>query len=200
MTLRLFIPIDAGALAVGAEEVAAAIGAAAARSEVAAEIVRTGSRGLYWLEPLVEVETPTGRVAYGPVAPGDAEALLGALLADGAHKLRLGPTEDIAWLKRQTRLTFVRCGVVDPLSLEDYRAHGGGEGLIGRCRSARRLLSKRSFSLDCADAEALASRRASSGAPWRRHKRRRNTSSVTRTKATAEHSPTGCSWRATPSC
>jgi formate dehydrogenase iron-sulfur subunit len=72
MTLRLFIPIDAGALAVGTEEVAAALGAAAAQRKVAVEIVRTGSRGLYWLEPLVEVETPAGRVAYGPVAPSDA--------------------------------------------------------------------------------------------------------------------------------
>jgi formate dehydrogenase iron-sulfur subunit len=129
MTLRLFIPIDAGALAVGAEEVAAALGAAAARRKVAVEIVRTGSRGLYWLEPLVEVETPAGRVAYGPVTPSDTEALLGALLADGAHKLRLGPTEEIPWLKRQTRLTFARCGVVDPRSLADYRAHGGYKGL-----------------------------------------------------------------------
>jgi formate dehydrogenase iron-sulfur subunit len=129
MTLRLFIPIDAGALAVGAEEVAAALGTATAQRKVAVEIVRTGSRGLYWLEPLVEVETPAGRVAYGPVAPSDAEALLGALLADGAHKLRLGPTEDIPWLKRQTRLTFARCGVVDPRSVADYRAHGGYKGL-----------------------------------------------------------------------
>ena len=78
---------------------------------------------------MVEAETPAGRVAYGPVAPADAEGLLTALLADGAHKLRLGPTEDIPWLKRQTRLTFARCGVVDPRSLKDYRAHGGGKGL-----------------------------------------------------------------------
>ncbi len=129
MTLRLFIPVDAGALAVGAEEVAAAIRAAAARQNVALDIVRTGSRGLYWLEPMVEAETPAGRVAYGPVAPSDAESLLGAILADGAHALRRGLTEDIAWLKRQTRLTFARCGVVDPRSLEDYRAHGGCRGL-----------------------------------------------------------------------
>ena len=129
MTLRLFIPVDAGALAVGAEEVAAALRAAAARRNVAVDIVRTGSRGLYWLEPMVEAETPVGRVAYGPVAPGDAESLLGSLLADGRHKLRHGLTEEIPWLKRQTRLTFARCGVVDPRSLEDYRAHGGGKGI-----------------------------------------------------------------------
>ncbi len=134
MMLRLFIPIDAGALAVGAEEVAAAIRTAAARRNVAVEIVRTGSRGLYWLEPMVEVETPAGRIAYGPVAPSDAENLLGAILGNGAHPLRLGPTGEIPWLKRQTRLTFARCGVVDPRSLEDYRAHEG-------CRGVQRALS-----------------------------------------------------------
>ena len=121
MTPRLYIPIDAAALAVGADEVDAAIRAAAARRGVAIDIVRNGSRGLHWLEPMVEVETPAGRIAYGPVAPGDAESLLAALLADGGHALRLGPTEDIPWLKRQTRLTFARCGVVNPRSLEDFR-------------------------------------------------------------------------------
>ncbi len=129
MTLRLYIPIDAGALAVGADEVATALRKAAARHNVAVEIVRNGSRGLYWLEPMVEVETPAGRVAYGPAAPGDAESLLNAMLGDGAHALRQGLTEDIPWLKRQTRLTFARCGVVDPRSLDDYRAHGGYRGL-----------------------------------------------------------------------
>jgi len=129
MTLRLYIPLDAAALALGADEVATGIKAAAARRNAAIDIIRTGSRGLYWLEPMVEAETPAGRVAYGPVAPADAEGLLNALLADGAHTLRLGPTEDIPWLKRQTRLTFARCGVVDPRSLKDYRAHGGGKGL-----------------------------------------------------------------------
>jgi len=129
MTLRLYIPRDAAALAVGADEVATAIRAAAARRNVAVEIIRIGSRGLFWLEPMVEVATPAGRVAYGPVAPTDVDGFLDALLRDGTHALRLGPTEDIPWLKRQTRLTFVRCGIVDPLSLSDYRAHGGGRGL-----------------------------------------------------------------------
>jgi formate dehydrogenase iron-sulfur subunit len=129
MTLRLYISVDAGALAVGAEGVATAIGKAAARQNVAVDVVRTGSRGLYWLEPMVEAETPAGRVAYGPVAPRDADGLLAAIVADGAHSLRLGLTEDIPWLKRQTRLTFARCGVVDPRSLADYRAHDGYKGL-----------------------------------------------------------------------
>jgi formate dehydrogenase iron-sulfur subunit len=120
---RIFVPRDAAALAVGADEVAAAL-------EGHADIVRTGSRGLFWLEPMIEVETPEGRIAYGPVEASDVPALLAdGLLTATAQHLRLGVTERIPFLARQTRLTFVRCGIVDPLSLDDYRAHGGLAGL-----------------------------------------------------------------------
>ena len=130
MSVRVFVPIDAAALSVGAEPVAAAIAQEAAARGVAITLVRNGSRGLFWLEPLVEVETPAGRVAYGPVAPGDVAGLFDAdFLAGGTHALGLGPTEEIDYLKRQERLTFARCGIVDPLSLDDYRAHGGWKGL-----------------------------------------------------------------------
>ncbi|MGE0719245.1 MAG: formate dehydrogenase beta subunit [Alphaproteobacteria bacterium] len=130
MTLVLYVPRDAGALAVGADRVAAALAAEAARRGIAARIVRTGSRGLYWLEPMVEVATAVGRIAYGPVTEGDAAALFDALVAGGGpHPLRLGRPEDIPFLARQTRLVFARCGVVDPLSLDDYRATGGVAGL-----------------------------------------------------------------------
>ncbi|SHH00503.1 formate dehydrogenase beta subunit [Bradyrhizobium erythrophlei] len=129
MNLRIFIPRDAGAVAVGADEVAVALEQAASQRGVAVDIVRTGSRGLYWLEPMVEVATPQGRVAFGPLTPADASAVLEAVMTDGPHRLRLGVTENIPWLKRQTRLTFARCGVVDPRSVEDYRAHQGFKGL-----------------------------------------------------------------------
>lgn len=129
MNLRIFIPRDAGAVAVGADEVAVALEQAASQRGVAVDIVRTGSRGLYWLEPMVEVATPQGRVAFGPLTPADASAVLEAVMTDGPHRLRLGVTENIPWLKRQTRLTFARCGVVDPGSVEDYRARQGFKGL-----------------------------------------------------------------------
>ncbi len=128
MSLRLFIPCDSGALAVGADEVAAAFSAAGNKRNLALEIVRTGSRGLYWLEPLVEAVTPQGRLAFGPVSPEDVDGMLDAITRQTPHSLALGPTENIPWLKRQTRLTFARCGVIDPLSLDDYRAHGGLKG------------------------------------------------------------------------
>jgi formate dehydrogenase iron-sulfur subunit len=129
MSLRIFVPRDAGAVAVGAEETVAALEQAAAKRNAQVEIVRTGSRGLYWLEPMVEVATSKGRVAFGPVKDTDAASVLDAILADGPHLLRQGLTEEIPWLKRQTRLTFARCGIIDPRSVDDYRAHDGYKGL-----------------------------------------------------------------------
>ena len=129
MNLRLFVPRDAGAVAVGADEVAAALEEAAAKRGIAIDIVRTGSRGLYWLEPMVEVATPHGRLAFGPICTADAPSVLDAAISGGLHPKSLGLAEQIPWLKRQTRLTFARCGVIDPHSVVDYRAQGGTRGL-----------------------------------------------------------------------
>ncbi|MFA6964037.1 formate dehydrogenase beta subunit [Bosea sp. (in: a-proteobacteria)] len=129
-TVRIFVPIDAAALSVGAEAVARNIAREAQARGLAVEIVRNGSRGMLWLEPLVEVETPAGRIAYGPVAGKDVAGLFDAgFQSGGSHALRLGLTEELDWMKRQQRLTFERIGVTDPLSLADYRAHGGVAGL-----------------------------------------------------------------------
>ena len=128
--VRIYVPCDAAAVAVGADEVAAALAEAAVRSNAPVSIVRNGSRGLHWLEPMVEVETPAGRIAYGPVAASDADSVLNAALANGGdHRLRLGRPEDIPFFRNQTRLTFARCGVIDPRSLDDFRAHDGYKGL-----------------------------------------------------------------------
>lgn len=130
MTTKIYIPRDAAALALGADRVAKAMEDASAARGLDVTIVRNGSRGLHWLEPLVEVETPEGRVAYGPVKARDVASLIDAGLVEGkGHALCLGKTEDIPFLKQQTRLTFARCGVIDPVSLDDYRAHGGLRGL-----------------------------------------------------------------------
>ena len=130
MSTKIFIPGDAGAVSVGADAVASAIVAATSQSGASVEIIRTGSRGLYWLEPMIEVATPAGRIAYGPVTAADVDGLVSSgLLNGGAHPLRLGDPNEISWLKRQTRLTFARCGVIDPRSIDDYRAHGGTSGL-----------------------------------------------------------------------
>jgi len=129
MTMRIYIPRDAAAVAVGADDVALAFAQAAAARSAAIEIVRNGSRGLCWLEPMVELSTTEGRIAFGPVTPADVPSLLDAMAGNGQHALRLGVTDEIPWLKRQTRLTFIRCGVVDPRSVDDYRAHGGYRGL-----------------------------------------------------------------------
>ncbi len=130
MTVLVYVPCDAAALSMGADVVAAAIAQQAAQEGLDVRIVRNGSRGMLWLEPLVEVATPNGRIAYGPVTLEDVPFLfLAGFLDGGAHPLNLGITEDIEYLKRQERLTFARVGITDPQSLLDYEAHGGWRGL-----------------------------------------------------------------------
>ncbi len=128
--MRVFVPGDAAAVAVGADQVAAAVVKTARERGIDIQLVRNGSRGLFWLEPMVEAETPEGRIAYGPVEERDVKGLFEAgFLKGAAHPLRIGRPEDHPFLKRQTRLAFARCGITDPFSLDDYRAHGGLKGL-----------------------------------------------------------------------
>ncbi|CAN7436016.1 formate dehydrogenase beta subunit [Variovorax paradoxus] len=129
-TTIIYVPRDSAALAVGADRVARQIEAQARARNADVRIVRNGSRGLFWLEPLVEVATPQGRVAYGPVTGADVAGLFDAgFLSGGAHALNLGLTEEIPYLKKQERLTFARMGVTDPVSVADYEAHEGFAGL-----------------------------------------------------------------------
>ncbi|WP_375175541.1 formate dehydrogenase beta subunit [Pseudooceanicola sp.] len=121
--ITIYLPLDSAAKALGAEDVATAILKEAADRDTDIRLIRTGTRGMIWLEPLVEVDRGAGRIAYGPVTPADIPAIL-----DGTAQ-GLGPVEDIPFFARQTRLTFARCGVIDPLSLSDYEAHGGLTGL-----------------------------------------------------------------------
>lgn len=137
MSVKVYVPRDSGALALGAESVAQAVAAEAAKRGADIELVRNGSRGLFWLEPMVEVATPAGRVAYGPVRAGDVSALFDAgFLNGGAHGLNLGLTEEIPYLKKQERLTNARVGIVDPVSLDDYLAHDGYRGLENALKMA----------------------------------------------------------------
>src|SRR5258708_4314658 len=126
----IYVPRDSSAVSLGAGAVAEAIATEAARRKAEINLIRNGSRGLYWLEPLVEVATARGRIAYGPISGADVTALFDAGFLDGGeHPLGLGPTDNIAYLKRQSRVTFARVGITDPVSLDDYIAHGGYRGL-----------------------------------------------------------------------
>lgn len=127
MSVKIYVPCDAAALSMGADEVADAI---AAQGGDKVQIIRNGSRGMLWLEPMVEVETDNGRVAYGPVTVDDVSSLFEAgFLTGGDHDLGHGLTEKIPYFAKQERLTFARVGVIDPLDLEAYEAHGGIAGL-----------------------------------------------------------------------
>jgi len=130
MSVKVYIPRDSSALSLGAEKTATAIASEAAKRGVEINIVRNGSRGLYWLEPLVEVSSAEGRIAYGPVQAADVASLFDAgFLNGGDHALKQGLTEEIPYLKKQERLTNARVGITDPVSLDDYLAHEGYRGL-----------------------------------------------------------------------
>ena len=127
--MKIYLPLDAAAKALGADEIAAAILTYSAKRGIPVDLIRNGSRGMVWLEPLAEVVTPAGRVAIGPMALADVPALFDDLTR---HPKSLGLTDELAWMRGQTRLTFARVGVIDPLDLADYKAHGG---LIGLTRA-----------------------------------------------------------------
>ncbi|WP_439641040.1 formate dehydrogenase beta subunit [Nevskia sp.] len=126
--VKVFVPRDSTAISLGADEVAAAITAEATKRGIAIELIRNSSRGLFWLEPLVEVATPAGRIGYGPVDAADVASLFAAGLG-AAHPLSIGVVDEHPYLKTQERLTFARAGITDPVSLADYLAHGGYRGL-----------------------------------------------------------------------
>ena len=127
---RIYVPADSAALALDADALSAAIVAEAGRRGTPVEIVRNGSHGMHWLEPLVEVQTTTGRVGYGPVTVADVPGLFAAgWIKGGSHALRIGDPLQHPFMARQTRWTFVRCGIIDPLSWDDFVAQGGGQGL-----------------------------------------------------------------------
>ena len=123
--IKVYVPRETTAVSLGADEVAEKI---AALKNV--ELVRNGSWGACWLEPLVEVMVDGTRIAYGPVQPDDVDGLVAAdFLSGGEHALRLGPINEIPYLIKQERWTFFRVGLIESLSIDDYIAHGGFKGL-----------------------------------------------------------------------
>jgi len=133
--MRIFIPRESTAISLGAHDVAQAFTLYASNHNIDINIIRNGSRGLFWLEPMIEIETPQGRMAYGPVASSDVTSIMKDITTNILHQkqpchlLALGLTEEIDYLKKQTRITFARAGIIDPASLADYLALDGFKGL-----------------------------------------------------------------------
>jgi formate dehydrogenase iron-sulfur subunit len=135
MNYKVFVPRDSAAKAVGADDVAKAIVAEAARRNIRVQIIRNSSRGMLWLETFVEVQTGQGNIGYGPVEASDVAALFDAGFLEGrTHALCHGPVEALPYLKNQERLTFARAGLTDPVSVLDYVSYGGFEGLTRALR------------------------------------------------------------------
>jgi formate dehydrogenase iron-sulfur subunit len=126
MATRVYVPRETAAVSIGADDVALAIALEARQAGESIELVRNGSWGATWLEPLVEVEVDGARIAYGNVEAGDVAALFAAgFLEGGEHDRRLGPVSEVPYLANQDRWTFFRCGLIDPLSVDEFRERSG---------------------------------------------------------------------------
>jgi len=130
MSIVFYLPNDSAAISVGADDVATEILKQAKIRDLDVELIRNGSRGMFWLEPLLEVATKVGRVGFGPVSSEDVGEIIDGLAKETIdHKKFLGLVEEIPYLKKQQRITFKRVGIIEPLNLDDYQKHGGFEGL-----------------------------------------------------------------------
>lgn len=131
MSTRIFVPCDTTALSLGADKVAEAIRLEAEKRDITVEVIRNGSRGMLWLEPLVEVETDLGRIGYAAVEPDHISSLFDADFISGSDQAQccIGLVEELPYLKKQQRLTFARSGITDPVSLLDYESLDGYQGL-----------------------------------------------------------------------
>jgi formate dehydrogenase iron-sulfur subunit len=126
--LRLFLPCDAAAVSVGADDVATQLQSEAVKNGRKLDLVRTGTRGMLWLEPMLEIEKDGQRHAFGPLSKDDIASLFEENFSN-THRRALGPTDDLDWMRDQTRLLYQRCGLIDPLDLDAYEATGGLTGL-----------------------------------------------------------------------
>ena len=130
MTRCVYVPNDTAAQSVGADVVAEAIRHVCTAAGQDVVLVRNGSRGAAWMEPLVEVDTDAGRIGFANVSPEQVAAIfVDGALPEATHPSSIGLVAAHPWFRDQQRLTFARAGVIDPLSLDDYRAHGGLVGL-----------------------------------------------------------------------
>lgn len=141
----------------GAAEVYQALCEQAAGSEI--EVEQVGCRGYCEQEPLVDVWMPGWpRVTYRQVSPERAAEMMAALkegrvptegvlgredcdrlwigadvplVTDSppAELLQLPLVEETDFYRRQLRIAMRNCGIVDPLSLEEYVGRGGYQAL-----------------------------------------------------------------------
>lgn len=126
--MKIYVPLDSAAVAVGADAVASTVEAEVRARGLQAEVIRTGSRGMHWLEPLVEIDMGQGRIAYGPMTPAAVSSLFEDNLSQG-HPSCLGELAQMSFFADQQREIFARCGVTDPVSLSDFREQGGLAGI-----------------------------------------------------------------------
>ena len=126
--LQLFVSMDSISQKLGSEEVVQSL---LQEVDDTAAITRTGSRGLFHLEPMIEVDIDGTRHAFGPVQATDVSSLVKAITNGSAteHPTALGPTDSLSEMKSQTRFALARVGIENPLNLAGQKEIGAYSGL-----------------------------------------------------------------------
>ncbi len=133
--INIFVPQDTTSLALGSDEIASLLIESMSSRGLDVKLIRNGSRGMFWLEPLLEIESEGDRFGFGPVTVSDVSSIIDVLedshsdLKNIAHPLFLGRIENIEYLAKQQRLTFKRSGLGEPTCIKNYQSLSGFEGL-----------------------------------------------------------------------
>jgi formate dehydrogenase iron-sulfur subunit len=113
--MRLYVANDTSSQAAGSDRLAQHLAAVPG-----VDVVRTSSRGAFFLEPMVERDSPDGRLIWCHVTPDQIPSILAGT---GGQRLH-----EIPFLHHQQRITFANFGETEPLSLDLYRACDGWVG------------------------------------------------------------------------
>ncbi len=129
--MRVVIGEGSCGVAAGAAKVRAAIEAVMTSNEPF-ELGSTGCIGMCFLEPIVDIYDGKNLLRrLVKVSANDAENIVNAART-GDLSLVDGITitaEDEEFLSRQTRIALRHCGLIDPVSLDDYREADGYQAL-----------------------------------------------------------------------
>ena len=109
--IDVFVPQDTTALALGSDGIASLLTQLSKSRGLDLNLTRNGSRGMFWLEPLLEVDLEGIRVGFGPMTLSDVPSVLIALesntneVSDINHPLFLGPVENIEYFRTAGRIS-----------------------------------------------------------------------------------------------
>lgn len=137
----IFVGTGTCGLGAGADKTIVSVREYLMKNSIEAKIIETGCIGLCSSEPILDVKLPgKNRISFENITADRVEGLLNSVFSGNLNgEARLGqfPVEnnqkwegireinEHPFFKPQTRLVLKNCGIIDPVSIEEYIARGG---------------------------------------------------------------------------